>query len=177
MIYHITVIIILQAYSNFEGPETPLESSGKYFQQLIQQELRIEWLKATSKRGNVLQEAMVNPTNTPLVFRVETTWKRPFQCGIHVMCLQGICLGSCLCDSSLSMGVSAQRCTIMNFINVRGSPPEVFCNNGVLRNFAKFTGKRLCKSLFFNKDAGLRPLIINKKEKKIQVCNGFVEFQ
>ena len=27
----------------------------------------------------------------------------------------------------------------------------------VLRNVAKFTGKRLCKSLFFNKVAGLRP--------------------
>ena len=27
---------------------------------------------------------------------------------------------------------------------------------GVLRNFAKFTGKPLCQSLFFNKVAGLR---------------------
>ena len=33
-------------------------------------------------------------------------------------------------------------------------PPEVFCEKGVLRNFAKFTGKRLCQSLFFNKVAG-----------------------
>ena len=30
-------------------------------------------------------------------------------------------------------------------------PPEVFCKNGVLRNFAKFSGKHLCESLFFNK--------------------------
>ena len=30
---------------------------------------------------------------------------------------------------------------------------EVFCKKWVLRNFAKFTGKRLCKSLFFNKVA------------------------
>ena len=28
---------------------------------------------------------------------------------------------------------------------------------GVLRNFAKFTGKHLCQSLFFNKVEGLRP--------------------
>ena len=28
--------------------------------------------------------------------------------------------------------------------------------NGVLRNFAKFTGKHLCQGLFFNKVAGLR---------------------
>ena len=27
----------------------------------------------------------------------------------------------------------------------------------VLRNFAKFTGKHLCQSLFFNEVAGLRP--------------------
>ena len=34
---------------------------------------------------------------------------------------------------------------------------------GVLRNFAKFTGKRLCQSLFFNKVAGQRPAILLKK--------------
>ena len=29
--------------------------------------------------------------------------------------------------------------------------PEVFCKQDVLKNFSKFTGKRLCQSLFFNK--------------------------
>ena len=33
-------------------------------------------------------------------------------------------------------------------------PPEVFYEKGVLRNFAKFTRKHLCQSLFFNKVAG-----------------------
>ena len=37
----------------------------------------------------------------------------------------------------------------------RSSHPEVFCKKGVLRNFAKFTGKDLRQSLFFNKVAGL----------------------
>ena len=37
----------------------------------------------------------------------------------------------------------------------RSSRLEVFCEKGVLRNFAKFTGKHLCQSLFFNKVAGL----------------------
>ena len=32
--------------------------------------------------------------------------------------------------------------------------PEVFCEKGVLKNFAKFSGKHLCQSLFFNKVAG-----------------------
>ena len=34
--------------------------------------------------------------------------------------------------------------------------PQVFCKKGILRNFAKFTGKHLCQSHFFNKIAGLR---------------------
>ena len=41
---------------------------------------------------------------------------------------------------------------------------------GVLRNFAKFTGKHLCQSLFFNKVAGLRPAtLLEKKETLAQV--------
>ena len=38
---------------------------------------------------------------------------------------------------------------------IRSSLPEVFCDKGVLRNFAKFTGKHLCQSLFIYKVAGL----------------------
>ena len=38
----------------------------------------------------------------------------------------------------------------------RSSRPDVFCEKGVLRIFAKFTGKHLCQSLFLNKIAGLR---------------------
>ena len=36
--------------------------------------------------------------------------------------------------------------------------PEMFCKTGILRNFAKFKGKHLCQSLFFNKVVGLRPV-------------------
>ena len=38
---------------------------------------------------------------------------------------------------------------------LRSSRPEVFCKKGVRRNFAKFLGKHLCQSLFFNKVVGL----------------------
>ena len=41
----------------------------------------------------------------------------------------------------------------------RSSRLEVFCKKGVLKNFAKFTGKHLCQSLFFNK----RPATLLKK--------------
>ena len=43
---------------------------------------------------------------------------------------------------------------------------QVFCKKDVLRNFAKFTGKHLCQSLFFNK--GLACNFI-KKETLAQV--------
>ena len=46
---------------------------------------------------------------------------------------------------------------------VRSSRPEVFCKKGALKNFAKFTAKRLCQSLFFNEVAGLRPATLLKK--------------
>ena len=39
----------------------------------------------------------------------------------------------------------------------------MFCKKGVLKNFAKFTGKCLCQSLFFNKAAGLRSTTLLKK--------------
>ena len=39
----------------------------------------------------------------------------------------------------------------------------------VLRNFAKFTGKHLCQSFFFNKHAGLRPATL-LKERLWRTC-------
>ena len=50
---------------------------------------------------------------------------------------------------------------LTNFI--KKQPPEVFCKKGVLRNFAKFTGKHLCHRLLFNKVAGLRLTNLLKK--------------
>ena len=45
----------------------------------------------------------------------------------------------------------------------KSSRPEVLRNEGVLRNFAKFTGKLLCQTLFFNKVAGLMPATLIRK--------------
>ena len=42
-------------------------------------------------------------------------------------------------------------------------PLKVFHEKSVLRNFAKFTEKHLCQSLYFNKVAGLRPATFLKK--------------
>ena len=45
----------------------------------------------------------------------------------------------------------------------RSSRPVVLCKKGDPRNFAKFTGKHLYQSHFFNKVAGLRPTTLLKK--------------
>ena len=51
----------------------------------------------------------------------------------------------------------------------RSSRPEVFCKKGVVKNFAKLTGKHLCQSRFFNKVAGLNPATLLKRETLEQV--------
>ena len=43
----------------------------------------------------------------------------------------------------------------------RSSHRRYSVRKGVLRNFAKFTGKHLCRNLFFNKAAGLRQFPVN----------------
>ena len=47
----------------------------------------------------------------------------------------------------------------------RSSCSDVFCKKGVLRNFAKFTGKHVCQGLFFIKlqASSLKPATLLKK--------------
>ena len=57
-----------------------------------------------------------------------------------------------MCEVLITESV-AQRCSVK----------KVFLEKkGVLRNFAKFPGKHLCQSLFFNKVVGLRPATLLK---------------
>ena len=46
---------------------------------------------------------------------------------------------------------------------VRSSHQSCSVTKGVLRNFAKFTGKHLCQNFFFNKVADLSPVTLFKK--------------
>ena len=55
----------------------------------------------------------------------------------------------------------------MFYFLLQKQPPEVFCKIGVLKNFAKFTGKHPCQSFFFNKVADTCNFI--KKEALVQV--------
>ena len=51
----------------------------------------------------------------------------------------------------------------MYLVHNRSSHQRCSIKKGVLRNFAKFTRKHLCQSLFFNKVAGLRPATLLEK--------------
>ena len=49
------------------------------------------------------------------------------------------------------------------FIKFRSRHRRCYVKKVVLRNFAKFTGKSRCQSLFFDKFAGLRPATLFKR--------------
>ena len=55
----------------------------------------------------------------------------------------GLCVCVCVCVCVLQL-----YCTNIILVS-RSSRLEVFCHIGFLKNFAKFTGKRLCWSLLF----------------------------
>ena len=59
----------------------------------------------------------------------------------------------------------------IKLVFIPNSRPEVFCKKRVFRNFAKFSGKHLCQTLFFNNVAGLGSGACNfiKKEALAQV--------
>ena len=50
------------------------------------------------------------------------------------------------------------RCIYDLTVNTN-SLPKVFCEKGVLRNFAKFTGNQPCQGLFFNKEILLKKIL------------------
>ena len=63
----------------------------------------------------------------------------------------------------LSRGVGNDLSSEIICFMERSSRLDVLCQKGVLRHFAKFTGKHLCQGLFFKKAAGLRMQFIKKR--------------
>ena len=53
--------------------------------------------------------------------------------------------------------------------NRQKKPLEVFSMKSVLKDFVKFTGKHLCRSLFLNEVAGLRPAT-SLKNRLLHIC-------
>ena len=62
-----------------------------------------------------------------------------------------------------------------DFTRNRSNRPKVICKKGVLRNFAKFTEKYLCHSLFFNKVADTAYNFIKKVILAQVFCREFFE--
>ena len=58
----------------------------------------------------------------------------------------------------------------------RSSRSEGFCKKGVLRIFAKFTGKHLYQSVFFNKIAGLSLQLYEKRDSDTCFPVNFAKF-
>ena len=61
----------------------------------------------------------------------------------------------------LQQGIEARE-YLWRSISFQKQSTEVFCKKGVLKHFAKFTGKHLCQSLFSNKVAALRLVYLLK---------------
>ena len=59
----------------------------------------------------------------------------------------------------------------------RGSRPEVFYKKGVPKNFAEFTGKHLCQSLFFNKVGGRLQFQLRASNLKVFFLFSFFHHQ
>ena len=79
----------------------------------------------------------------------QKTLSNPLERGLSylkIWSLFGICVAKCL---------------------MRSIPWRYFFKKGFRRNFEKFTEKHLCQSLFFNKVAGLRRLLLSSQQLPI----------
>ena len=63
----------------------------------------------------------------------------------------------------LSVLIYIQHLLTQLLLLLKQSSGGVLKKKGILRNFAKCTGKHLCQSLFFNKVVGCRPASLLKK--------------
>ena len=83
-------------------------------------------------------------------------------------------------EVSIQKKIQVFQCQSVDFTPFRSNRRELFCKKAVPKNFAKFTGKHLCRSLcfnikvaglvlesLFNKIAGLKA----KKRLQHQACN------
>ena len=66
------------------------------------------------------------------------------------------CLNESFSPSGYTFRTNDDHILFYKKTKCRSSHRRCSVRKGVLRNFAKFTGKHLCQSLFFNKVAGLQ---------------------
>ena len=73
-----------------------------------------------------------------------------------------------------SKDLTLQDKCIKYLLIFRSNRPDVFCKKGVLRNFAKFIGKHLCRSLYFNKVVD--PTLLKQRLRYRYFPVNFVQF-
>ena len=64
---------------------------------------------------------------------------------------------------SIQLFFSSEKKALVDILTARSSHRSCSVKKGVLRKFAKFTGKHMCQGFFFNKVASLRPATLLKK--------------
>ena len=100
-------------------------------------------------------------TNTSSILTVTTLNTSYSFSSIHFI-LHFLCFSVCIRNFIENLLI-LMKMLCWKISSYRSSHPQVFCKKGVLRNFAKFTGKHLCQRLFFNKVARLRQATLLKK--------------
>ena len=65
--------------------------------------------------------------------------------------------------NTFSLVMKRFACFITNVFVLSSTHRRCFMEKGVLKNFTKFTGKRLCRSAFLNKVADLKAATIQKR--------------
>ena len=90
------------------------------------------------------------------------------KCNIDILLITEIKINQIFPDSKFLLEGYSEPFSLDRFEH-RSSHRKCSVKKSVLRNFAKFTGKHLCQSLFFNNVAGLRPATLLKKETLAQV--------
>ena len=104
-------------------------------------------------QGKTLAEDLVKCKETPSIVSVIKQTK--YRCDS----LKEKNTQKLLCKSKWNEG----KWVSLRLSKARSSHRRCSVRKGILKNFAKFTGKHLCQSLFFNKVTGLRPATLLKK--------------
>ena len=106
-------------------------------------------LSRTIKNSNyfIFQLLQIRVFSNSVIPVLDTYFATAFRCPLILGVLKAIVKTSLIVQFSLIF--------LFNFLTSWSTRP-VFCKKGVLKNSAKFTGKHLCQSHFFNKVALLK---------------------
>ena len=138
------------------------------FSLIVTQSIFLRSKKWKSRFFNPIQIILPYSLLTFQLFVLTLSWRRPLSYRNQSM----ICGGSqwtgfYMITASVMKRLNATNCFLLNLGAV---VQRLFCTKDVLRNFAKFTGRHQCQSLFLNKFAGLMSATLLKKRPGHRCC-------